>query len=262
MSHVLSASRSGHPSASASSSSAAAGHQHPYLPPMPSVRDTLSYDLAFAPFQQSCAAFLSSLDAYVLRGKEEIQARRVSHTATMKQAAEERDRLEKEIHSEGDKEGRLLRVLEKEKAEVHDLEQALAELKLSLGGVETQIRIGEGDAQEREAQIQTLQRGPSLRPHPLPRPCASPPSAHVPQLTRVAPLLPSLGPTEKASREAALAQTRKAVAADLAEAELNLCIKIEGVKSESRVLPPSAACGRVLTAVLACCSFALQPTRS
>lgn len=130
---------------------------------MPSVRDTQAYDLAFGPFQESCAAFLASLDAYVLRGKDEIQARRISHTTTMKKAAEERVRLEKEIDSEGDKEGRLLKVLEKEKAEVADLEQALAELKLTLGGVETQIRLGEGDAQEREAQLQTLLRGQSRR---------------------------------------------------------------------------------------------------
>lgn len=158
MSHVLSASRSGHPSSSASSS-------HSFMPPTPSVRDTHSFDLAFGPFQERCSAFLSSLDAYVLRGKEEIQARRASHTTTLRKAAEEKARLEKEIDGEGDKESRLLKVLEKEKNEVRDFEQALAELKLSLGGVETQIKIGEGDAQERETQIATLKKGQSALPH-------------------------------------------------------------------------------------------------
>lgn len=157
MSHVLSASRSGHPSSSASSS-------HSFMPPTPSVRDTHSFDLAFAPFQERCSAFLSSLDSYVLRGKEEIQARRASHTTTLRKAAEEQARLEKEIDGEGDKESRLLKVLEKEKNEVRDFEQALAELKLSLGGVETQIKIGEGDAQERETQIATLKKGQSALP--------------------------------------------------------------------------------------------------
>jgi septal ring factor EnvC (AmiA/AmiB activator) len=223
MSHMLSASRSGHPSASSA--------QHPFLPPMPSVRDTQAYDLAFGPFQESCAAFLASLDAYVLRGKDEIQARRISHTSTMKKAAEERARLEKEIDSEGDKEGRLLKVLEKEKAEVADLEQALAELKLTLGGVETQIRLGEGDAQEREAQLQTLLRGQSRMAQ---RQGGGQTAADLLVFPHRAPEL-----AEKSSREASLAQTRKAVAADLTEAELHLCIKIEGVKSAD---PCSASC--------------------
>lgn len=147
MSHMLSTSRSG------------SSGKHTLFPPTPPIRDTQAFDLAFTPFQEMCTDFLASLSAYALRGKDEIQSRRIAHTTVLKRAAEEQARLEKEIDSEGDKEGRLLKVLEKEKAEVADLEQALTELKLTLGGIETQIRLSEGDAQEREAQLQTLERG-------------------------------------------------------------------------------------------------------
>lgn len=85
---------------------ASTAHHPPHT--FPSIIEANRLDLAFTPFQESCTTFLASLDAFVLRGKEEILLRKDKREQERVREEAERRRLEEEIIGAGSKESRLL----------------------------------------------------------------------------------------------------------------------------------------------------------
>lgn len=97
MSHLLSASTSGHPFGASSTSHAP-----------PSILDLTRIDLDFAPFEDKCKTFLSTLDSFVANAEAEITSRKQAREQARKDEEKEKRRLEDEIAAAGSKESRLL----------------------------------------------------------------------------------------------------------------------------------------------------------
>lgn len=76
------------------------------IPSLPSLLSAPIPDLplSFPPFQQTCASFLSALDAYVSDAKAEISGRKKERERVEKEEIEKRKGIERGIGEEGEKE--------------------------------------------------------------------------------------------------------------------------------------------------------------
>ncbi|KAL7414385.1 chromosome segregation protein Spc25-domain-containing protein [Mrakia frigida] len=199
--NLLSASTSHQPFSSSAGPSSSSSSSAPSnaQPGFASIAHSQKPELSFAPFQDLCQDFLAKLDAFVLRGKGEILERKERREQEREKEAKEKRRLEEEIVGAGSKESRLLQVLEKEKQDLTELQQAITELKTNLSSLESQEKVLGGDLAEWNAKVGKLR-------------------------------------TEKSIRDATLAEHRTSITRDLSLLEKKLCWNVDGVGSETLLI--------------------------
>ncbi|CED83790.1 kinetochore protein fungi type [Phaffia rhodozyma] len=160
---ALSSSLAYHPSSAALAgpSSLASGSR----PPHPNLADPTLTQIPtnFPPFQQQSTQFLAALDAFVLRGKEEIIFRKETRERLVKEAEEQKRRMEEGIDEASRGEGKLLEILEKEASDVAEVQTTISDLKLNLSTLESQERAQTAELKEWTVKVEQLRAEKTLR---------------------------------------------------------------------------------------------------